>query len=165
MVDTTLLDTTDEIASPNGTIDWLDPEDELAMRQLIFQAQDIKEEIIPVREWRLKVLVRGMTGIQRAQYLAIARDQAGAMDFKRMYFDLVQMCCLHPKTRKPIFKVADRQEVLFQKNGAILDMLASAVIRLSQLDMGSQDIQQKNSEAIQSSTATTNLPNGSDTRE
>lgn len=138
------------------------------MRALIFQSQDRPEEFALVPEWGrngkpLRVLVRAMSGTQRAIYEGL-RSSVN-FDHRRIYFEVVQMCCVHPRTKKPIFKVADRDETMDQKNGSIIDRLAMVALRLSQLLPSQQKAIEKNSEATQNSSGISNSPNDSATNE
>ena len=167
MADTTILDPNNETASPNGSepIEWLDPEDETAMRQFIFQAQDRPQELVEIPAWRLRILVRGMSGTQRAQYEANPRDpETGRFsDLRHVYFGVVQMCCVHPRTKKQIFKYADRDTFMDEKDGAIIDMLAARALRLSGLLPAQTERIRKNSETTPTSTATTDSQSDSAT--
>lgn len=162
MTETSILDPNNETASPNGSepIEWLDPEDEIAMRQLIFQAQDRAEELVEIPAWRLRVLIRAMSGTQRALYEANPRDpETGRFrNLKQVYFNVVQMCAVHPRTKKEVFKFGDQDTFMNEHDGAIIDMLAALALRLSKMLPAQTENVRKNSETTPTSTTTTDSP-------
>lgn len=163
MTDTTLLDTQTETASANGAephSDWIETDDEAQMRQLIMQKQDRPEKLVPVPEWGMKVLVRAMSGTQRALYEDLPRhpETKRLQNTRHAYAEMVRWCCCHPRTKKPIFVATDRDELMDQHNGAIIDELATWALRLSGLLPMQQEQVAKNSEATPTSTATTDSP-------
>lgn len=159
---------TEEKTAKNGhDVEWLEAQDETALRQLILQAQDRREELVPVPLWRVKVLVRAMSGTQRTLYEALPRDQKTGrfLNLKHVYFEVLRMSCVHPMTHKPTFQVADEGEVMDEKNGEIIDMLVAKALRLSGLLPSQREEVRKNSETTPTSTTTTGSRNDSDTRE
>jgi len=165
MAETAKLDPSQEDTSPNGKVEWLDPSDESQLRQFILQADDRPEELIQVKLWRVEVLVRAMNGTQRALYESNPRDKAGRFtNLRHVYFEVVRMCCVHPRTYKPFFQAADEGIVMEEKNGDILDFLASKAVRLSGiLPSQTEHVRRKNSESTPTSTTTTESPSDSDT--
>ena len=101
------------------------------LRERILSASDIQEEIVDVPEWGVQVLVRGMTGAQRAAYLEAAAP-GGRANIANAYALLVITCALDPATRQPIFEMADR-DALMAKSGRALERIAMAAMRLSGL--------------------------------
>ena len=159
---------TETVAELNGNdTEWLEAQDEQQMRQFILQADDRPEELVPVPLWRVKVLVRAMSGTQRALYEALPRDPKTNRfkDLKHVYFEVARMCCVHPRTHKPILQVADEREMMDEKNGAIIDLLVGKALRLSNLMPSQAEQARKNSETIPGSMATTDSQKGSDTGE
>ena len=156
-----------ETAASNGHIEWLDPADEQQLRACILQADDRPEELVEVPLWRVKVLIRAMTGTQRALYEANPRDsQTGRFkDLRHAYFHVVQMCCVHPNTKKPIFTATDEIAVMNEKNGAIIDQLAAIAVRLSMVFPSQAEQIAKNSEATPTSTTISGSQSGSATNE
>lgn len=144
MAKTTLLDT-----AQNGHVDWLDPADEQALYDIIAQSKDRPEELVEIPLWRVKVLVRAMSGTQRVLYESNSRDQKSGRfkDLRHVYFEVARLCCVHPRTKKPFLKSDQEHTFMDERNGAIIDLLAAKALRLSGL-MGSQQEQiAKNSEA------------------
>lgn len=138
--------------------DWPEYDDELAMRAAIFEHKDLEEVLVPVPAWRTKILVRALSGAQRAQWIAaktVRPGESSADQMARSSFEIVQMSCLHPRTHKPIFHVNDQTDAL-KKNGAVIDMLAAIALKLSKLDAESMVAARKNLEAVLNSTATIN---------
>lgn len=157
----------EETASPDGheQIDWLDSQDEQQLRQFILQANDRPGELVEVREWRVKLLVRAMSGSQRALYEAMPRDtKTGRFrDLRHVYFEVMRMCCVHPRTHKPVFQAADKDTVMDEKNGTVVDLLVGKALRLSGLLPSQVERTRKNSENTPTSTTTTDSENDSAT--
>ena len=147
--------------------EWLEAQDAEQLRQFILQADDRPEELVPVPLWHVKVLVRAMSGTQRALYEALPRDQKTNRfkDLKHVYFEIARMCCVHPRTHKPILQVADEGTMMDEKNGAIIDMLVGKALRLSNLMPSQAEQARKNSENTPDSTVTTDSQKGSATGE
>ena len=125
-----------ETAELNGhDTEWLEAQDAEQMRQFILQATDRPEELVEVPEWRVKVLVRAMSGSQRVLYEALPRDEKTRFfkDMRQMGFEVIRMCCVHPGTHKAIFQVADKDTVMDEKNGTVIDFLVGKALRLSGL--------------------------------
>lgn len=157
-----------ETAEMNGNdVQWLETQDEQQMRQIIFQAKDRPEELVEVPEWRLKILVRAMSGTQRVIYEALPRDQKTGRfkDLRYVYFEIARMCCVHPRTLKPVFQAADKDTVMDEKNGTIIDELVGKALRFSNLLPSQKEIARKNSANTPTSTTTTESQNDSDTGE
>ena len=165
MTETAELDPTDAPASPNGHVDWLDPSDEQQLRQFILLASDRPEEVVEVPLWRVKVLVRAMSGSQRVLYEALPRDQKTGRfkDMRHVYFEVVRMCCVHPSTHRPIFQPSDEAAVMDERNGTIISMLALKAIELSGILPSQTEQVRKNSESTSTSMTTTESQNDSAT--
>ena len=157
---------TETVAELNGNdTEWLEAQDAEQLRQFILQADDRPEELVPVPLWRVKVLVRAMSGTQRALYEALPRDKNTNRfkDLKHVYFEVARMCCVHPRTHKPILQVADEREMMDEKNGAIIDMLVGKALRLSNLMPSQVEQARKNSESTPVSTTITDSQSDSAT--
>ena len=97
----------------------------MSLRDTILNADDLGETIVDVAEWDVKVLIRGMDGIQRTKVQKIATSgdvYANA--------DIMILVALDPDTEKPIFDKADR-EALAGKSGAAVEQVVLEAIRLS----------------------------------
>src|SRR6267142_1367310 len=128
--------------------------DEIETRDLIFKAKDRKEVIVPVEEWGVTILLIALSGTKRSDYFAFhnntSQQHKGTGEFfKRVFFEQVRLAAFHPKTRKPIFKEADRDTLMDEHNGAIIEELAAMVRELSDLDRSTIDVAKKKLESIQ----------------
>ena len=98
----------------------------MSLRDTILTADDLGEETVPVPEWGVTVLLRGMTGTQRITLV----DRSTAKDRRYMYSDILIATCLDPETQTPVFDKADR-ESLSDKSGGVLERLALKVLSIS----------------------------------
>lgn len=103
------------------------------LRDKIFQAKDIKEELVYVEEWDVKVLVRGLNGKSRSEVLNSALTKQGTFDFVKVYPDLVIATSYDPETNEKIFTKEDR-DLINEKSGSALEKIASVAVRLSGLN-------------------------------
>jgi hypothetical protein len=154
--------------TPEPEIEWIETENEEEFRDQIFKMDDRDELLVPVPEWRRKVLVKRLTGTARAEFIIfqinLDKEFTGKPTYwQRLWFETVRLACVHPKTKRPIFRVGDRGTWMDEHDGGVMDMLAQTVLHFSQLD-GSAGLQaKKNLLSIGSSTATTNSQNDSGT--
>lgn len=110
------------------------------LRKSIFDIEDIPEEVVPIPEWGdLKILVRGMTGLSRANFLKRATDANGEVAFDRFYAELVIATSFDPEDGEKIFEPSDR-EAINAKSGLALERLARVAQRLSGL--GSTELEE-----------------------
>jgi hypothetical protein len=123
------------------------------LREKILGASDIRREQVHVPEWEVEVEVRGLTGAQRARLMKNSVDAKGAVDFERMYPELLIASTFEPETGEPLFTAADR-DALSAKSGAALERIAQAAMRLSGLNPGAAENAEKNSEATPSDAST-----------
>ncbi|WP_134705090.1 hypothetical protein [Ammoniphilus sp. YIM 78166] len=101
------------------------------LREKILNAKDIKEENVPVSEWEVEVQVRGLTGSARAKILSACVDtQTGAMDFEKLYPELLIASVYDPETGEKVFADADR-DALNGKSGGALEKVAQVAMKLS----------------------------------
>ena len=122
----------------------------MSLREQILGARDIQEELVEIPEWGgVKVLVRGLTGRQRAQLLQNAVDTAGKVDLVRILPELVIYCVYDPETRQQVFRPADR-DALLEKSGIVLERIATVAMRLSGLTPGAMEEMKQNLREIQS---------------
>ncbi len=104
----------------------------MSLRDKILAIKDIQEELVEIPEWNCKVLVRGLTGRQRAIFLQNSIDPKGKLDMQKAYPDLVILSARDPETGEPIFGAGDADAVI-EKSGAALERIAQATMRLSGL--------------------------------
>lgn len=103
------------------------------LREQILAMDDIPEEVVTVPEWNdAQVLVRGLDGNGRAQWLEGAFDENGKSDFRRIMPELIIATAHDPETREPIFEPADR-DALNTKSASATERIGKAAMRLSGL--------------------------------
>lgn len=102
------------------------------LREKIKNANDIQEEIVDVPEWDVKILVRSLTGKERAELLNVCMTPGGQVDFKKLYPMLLIATCYDPETKEKIFEPADK-DWLNMKSGAVIEKIASVATKLSGL--------------------------------
>jgi hypothetical protein len=163
-----MIDTAKLNGQHDTTEEWIEDEDENEFRSRIFQLDDRTEVLVPVPEWKRKVLVKRLSGTARAEYftfqLKLEEECQGTPEYwKRMWFELARLGCLHPKTKRPIFKMADRGTWMDEHDGGVIEMLGRTVQVFSQLDGSLAAIAKKNLEPTQSSIDTTRSQNSLDT--
>lgn len=105
------------------------------LRDQILNATDIATEQVTVPEWGgAQIEVRGMTGAERATFLAECFDTTtGKPRFDRMYPEILIACAHDPATGEKVFTAADR-DALNGKAAAATERVASVAMRLSGLD-------------------------------
>ncbi|MEA4884256.1 MAG: hypothetical protein VB144_11495 [Clostridia bacterium] len=97
----------------------------------ILDMDDIPSETVEVPEWGKRLLVRGLTGAQRAK-LAKTTDEKGKVDVERIQPELIIYSVYDPETNQPVFKPTHRDR-LNGKFGKALDRLTTAALRVSGL--------------------------------
>jgi|SRR6516164_9868084 len=137
------LGTEEAVVEDAQPVQWEEYAEAEDMRQAIFTVQDIPEQFIDVPEWKMRILVRGMTAKQRSMVLQNSIGKGGVPDLVKLYPDFVIMSCYHPKTRKLIFKPADR-DMLNEKAGGVIERIAMTAARLSGIDQKAQADIKKN---------------------
>jgi hypothetical protein len=152
--------------TPEPEIEWIETENEEEFRSQIFQMDDRKELLVPVPEWRRKVLVKRLTGTARAEYIMfqinLDEEYGGKPTYwQRLWFETVRLACVHPRTKRPIFKPADRDTWMGEHDGGVMEMLSQTILFFSQLDGSAGARAKKNLQPIQSSTTTTPLQSDS----
>jgi hypothetical protein len=97
-------------------------------------ATKVKEEKVTMDEWGFDVIIKGLTGGQRAKFLQLTAGQQGvtAVPMDKVYTELVIMCTYDPDTGMPMFKTSDKDAILAQP-GHILDKIVMKAMELSGL--------------------------------
>lgn len=116
------------------------------LRDKIFNTQDIQEELVPVKAWDVTILVKGLSGTERAKIMNQSikvQGKTASMDFEKLYPELIIMTSYDPDTKQRIFEPTDR-ELLNSKSGAVLEQLAQVAIKLSGLRNEDMEIAEKN---------------------
>jgi hypothetical protein len=114
-----------------------------ALRAKIFEAKDIKTEIMNIPEWGVVIEVKALTGKTRAIVMTSSMGKNGKMDFEKMYADMVIYSTYDNETKEKIFEDTDR-EALSEKSGGVLERIAGKVMQLSGLMPESVDKAEKN---------------------
>jgi hypothetical protein len=137
----------DEEQHTNGAApsepEFLDTVDEDELRVVISNIDDVVEELLPIPEWKVKgkdgktrivqVLIRSLTTFERTQFIkAMNRNGVENIDMTKMYADLVILSTRHPKTKRLLFKNADRG-MLNTKMGAATERIAMRASDISGL--------------------------------
>jgi len=100
------------------------------LRSKSLEADDIEEELLPVPQWGVEFLIKGMSGADRAKFLKRS-TRGGEVDLERFYPELVIATCFDPADPETqVFEPADR-EALGKKSGAALEKIATVALRLS----------------------------------
>ena len=102
----------------------------MSLRDGILAEDDIPTEVVTVPEWNCDVLIRGMSGADRAGLLERAVSPDGAVSFSAFYPEVVIATAHDPETGGRLFDEGDRT-LLMEKSGAALDRVATVGLRLS----------------------------------
>lgn len=102
----------------------------------ILSAQDLKTEVVEVKEWGGNVTVQELTAEARDAYEAslrnIRRDGTVVPVQENLRAKLVVQCLVHPDGSRMFSD--DQMEALARKSGSILDRLFDVAARLSGLE-------------------------------
>lgn len=124
-------DQADTQAQQAPAIVYEEDDDERALHDYIANLDDTTEELVDIPQWRRRILVVGMTADKKLSILQRHTNiKTGQANMRLVYADMLIECCYHPKTRKPVFSLADR-EMLMHKNNAVVDLLTDVVERIS----------------------------------
>lgn len=104
-----------------------------SLREKILNADDRRSEQVDVPEWGVTVEVRGLSGADRAAFLADAVTDEGKVDFTRVWPSLLIAGVYDPESGEPVFQAADR-DAINAKSAGVTERLAKIVQRLSGLD-------------------------------
>lgn len=112
------------------------------LREHILNKSDLEEELVHVPGWDCDLLVRALTGAQRAKFQKqlVARTPGAtpsgevlSINWERMWADLVIVSAHDPEDGSLIFAPTDR-DALLAKAALNLEAVASVARRLSGLD-------------------------------
>lgn len=115
----------------------------MTLRDKILNVEDIKKEEVDVRDWGVKIEVRGLTGQARGALLNTCMDKFGNMDLEKMYPEVIIACSYDLETGQKIFTPADK-DAINGKSGAALEQIASVALRLSGMGPNALEQQIKN---------------------
>ena len=119
------------------------------IRDKIKAAKDIQNETLDIKEWRVKVEIRSMTGTQRAKILNAdievdeKQPNQSRVMFEKLYPDVIIACAFDPTTGEPIFAPEDK-DWLMEKSCGPVERLALAGMRLSGLSANALEKAEKN---------------------
>ena len=122
--------------------------DEEALRRHLFASDfdDRPELLVDVPEWHRQVLIKALSGTERMAFVhwnnSMAKDDPNYL--RHLNFYLVSNFCLHPKTRKRFLKTADELTFMGERNGCVIEMLASTVTAFSRIDGTAMEQARKN---------------------
>lgn len=110
------------------------------LRKKILEVDDIQVEQVLVPEWGVTIEVRGMNGLDRAQFLRRSTNDDGQVAYERFYPELLIATCFVPPENEEdergsgekLFEPADR-DALNSKAGAAIERIAAVAQRLSGL--------------------------------
>lgn len=106
------------------------------LRDKILNAKDIDEKKIKIEEWGVDVVVKSMTGKERATFLKNTSN-GGELDFEKMYPELVIATCYDPDSGDKVFQKEDR-DIINTKSAGAIEKIAKIALELSGLGEQSQ---------------------------
>lgn len=118
----------------------------------ILAIDDIVFEEVSVPEWKLRVLVRGMTGSERdafEQTIMHGRGRDREFNLVNARARFVSRCIVHPETHKRLF-TPQQVDALGRKSSAALQRIYEVAMRLSALTETDIEDMGKNSDSDQS---------------
>jgi len=102
----------------------------VSLRDRILATDDTPTETLTVPEWDCDLLIKGMSGADRAGLLERAVNPDGGVSFSKFYPEVVIATAHDPATGERLFDEADR-DLLMSKSGAALDRVATIGLKLS----------------------------------
>lgn len=128
----------------------------MTLASRILTADDLKKEEVTIPEWdNVTVIVRAMTGTQRAQFVKDNDKHGVYVAMLRALMGSV----LDPETMKPVFEPA-HQDDLTKKNGTTIDQLFLVLAKISGLNPQGVAEAEKNSQPANED-STSSSPNSS----
>jgi len=148
MTDTAELDTkTEEAPSPNGHTEeeWLEFSDDMAFIRHITE-QKPAEEIVPVPEWKMKVLCRALSAEDRVAVNMAGYDaETKTTDLRKALFEVVLHGCFNPANGHRAFRESHRAMLTKKpEHGAAVERLFMVILRLSKMLPGVTEQARKN---------------------
>jgi hypothetical protein len=136
-------------------VEYVETEDEDALRELISKIDDVVEELLDVPEWKVTgpdgktrivtVLLRTLTTYERTMFINAMMKANN--DISKAYPDLVILSARHPRTKKLIFHKNDRG-MLQTKMGQATERIALRASELNGLNEEAITAMRKNSRRI-----------------
>jgi hypothetical protein len=103
----------------------------MKLRDKILNAKDIREETLYVQEWDVELLIKGMTGKERANFMKKSM-KGDKLDFEAMYPALVIACAFDPEDGQKAFQEADK-DAINTKSASAVEKVAKKAMELSGL--------------------------------
>lgn len=110
------------------------------LREHILSRSDLEEELVHVDGWDCDILVRALTGAERAKFMRQIMAQtpgampgSGVIQWDRFWADAVILSARDPEDGSLLFSPTDR-DALLAKNSKNLEVVASVARRLSGLN-------------------------------
>lgn len=103
------------------------------LRGKILAKRDLKETVVHIEEWDTDLIIRSLTGQQRAdlvKVIAKTDDKAALID---VFPDLLLWCVCDPETSEPVFQPGDEKTLMDEHDGNLLDKLVTAALDVSGL--------------------------------
>jgi len=116
----------------------------VSLRDRILQKADATSEQMLIPEWGLTVEIRSMSGAARAAIVQAGAAQGQLPDMSKFTADIVVMCTFDPETGEQVFTKDDAALVL-DKNGAALERIVVAAMRISGFNTEAVDAAGKDS--------------------
>ena len=108
------------------------------LRKTVLESDDIEEEIVDVEQWGVKLLIKGMSGKGRAQFLK-RTAKGNQVDLEKFYPELIIATAFDPDDPdEKVFEPADR-DALSSKSGAALEAVSGVALRLSGMGPGATE--------------------------
>jgi len=105
-------------------------EQKKSLRDICFEADDIKREIVHLPEWGMKIEARTISAEDYA-WLTVIANESGRTDYRSLFPDIVVAGSYVPGDGdEKVFKPEDAEK-LKKKSNAPMKRLADAILRLS----------------------------------
>lgn len=115
----------------NGHIEWKTFNDDQALLQYILTKKPA-EELIEIPEWGIKILCKAMNAETRIKIQIAAYDEkTKRTDYRNVFAMIVMAGCFNPATNHKIFTESHKDVLMKQQDGAVVEKLSLAILRLS----------------------------------
>jgi len=115
------------------------------LRETILNTEDIPSEELEVKEWKVTLLIKGMTAGERVKLMQSAFNQdSGQVNMAAVYPDVVVACVYDVESGESVFSESDK-DALMGKSSAAIESIASVGLRLSGIGKDEKDAAGKDS--------------------
>jgi len=116
----------------------------MTLREKILNCDDIKSEVIYVKEWDCKLLIRALDGKSRALLMNSVLNQVSKkIDMEKLYPELIISTVYDPDSNELVFQKSDIN-LINSKNAGVLERVAKVSARLSGINDDSVEEMEKN---------------------